>query len=740
MRDPLHWLDVKRKLALTFVGVCLIAFGVGGSLAATSASNALEEQIVLRLQYQCRAWADSLDGNLRLLTRRCEDFASDGYIREVSGAAMTAAGADAERARADLRRHLAANKLPLVPDFVELAVLDSSDRVLTTAVGAAPFADAVTAGAASADAGPWHSGFLGREASSGAPVQAIVVPLRSLDGARRIGRLVAWVRTDRWIGSSLRAVERGETRRQESLELVLADASGREVEVPHVPLGRFDAAAPIELVVPRDAPSARDDAAPAARDSTIVRVPLPSNGWTVRVRLTSPEALAPVAGLQSKFLLVGLALAAAIGVLLFFPMHFLARPLVELREAAKRLRGGDLAVRVETNTEDEIGDLGRSFNHMAEAIETRTRRLEESARELGAQRDRLDAVIANLRDGLVVLDGDGRPVLANAAAKPVLDHAVPGAQPILAHNRCEGARDANSCALCLFDPTRAPRSCVVDAGGRVYEIHATPLPPGPDGRRGRVLLSRDITDRVAQDERHIHQERLSVLGEVAAVMAHEINNPLAAIRMFAQMTEQGLPAGSPYREHLGVIRRNTESCERAIRELLEYAHGAAPEIGEVDLHAVVEDAVRFVRPVAERTGARVTLDAEAADATLSGDEVQLRQVFVNLLMNALQAMAGKGGEVRVTTRDEGPYVVVDVADDGPGIPADVAGRAFEPFFTTKRRGSGTGLGLPTARRIAELHGGGLDLVESRPGRTVFRVRLRSERSDAAHAKATEAHA
>jgi signal transduction histidine kinase len=281
---------------------------------------------------------------------------------------------------------------------------------------------------------------------------------------------------------------------------------------------------------------------------------------------------------------------------------------------------------------------------------------------------------------------------------------------------------------------------VVDVAGRVLEIHATPLPAGSDGRRGRVLVARDITDRVAQDERQIHQERLSVLGEVAAVMAHEINNPLAAIRMFAQMVEQGLGAGSPYREHLGVIRRNTENCERAIRELLDYATGASPEVDEVDLHAVVEDAARFVRPVAERGRVSVRLDLAAHDATVSGDEIQLRQVFVNLLMNAIQALGGVGGEVALSTREEGAHVVVDVADSGPGIPGELHARIFEPFFTTKRRGSGTGLGLPTARRIAELHGGGLELVESRPGRTVFRVRLRRAGVDSRRPEPAEARA
>ena len=203
MRDPLHWLDVKRKLALTFVGVCLLAFGVGGSLAATSASAALEEEILLRLRFQCRTWSDALDSDLRLLTRRCEDFASDGYIRERVARALGQPGEDADRAREDVRRHLANNKRPLVAAFSELAVLDESGRVVVSAVTPTPpRVGDVAAGVARSSDAPWHSGLLGAAGTGAAPLQTIAVPLRSLDGTRHLGHLVAWVRTDAWIASA----------------------------------------------------------------------------------------------------------------------------------------------------------------------------------------------------------------------------------------------------------------------------------------------------------------------------------------------------------------------------------------------------------------------------------------------------------------------------------------------------------------------------------------------------------
>jgi signal transduction histidine kinase len=729
LRDPLHWLDVRYKLALTFIGVCLVAFGVGGYLVSTSASRALEEEILLRLSYQCRTYADSLDANLLLLTRRAEDFASDGYIRQCVESTSNAA-----ETREALRRHLACNKMPLVPTFLDLTVIGADGAVVVSARPvASPHLADVASKSADAD-GSWNSGMLAPTSVDEFPVQAISTPLRSLDGKRVVGRLVAWVRTGSWLAASLDGAGATPRGGDDSVALCLEDGAGREMTVPAALLaGGADAESEIARtgfglrVV--DAP-AGDHAVGVARFTPRGGViedvrPLAANGWRVRAQLTSAAALQPVSGLQSRFLIVGLALALAVGAITFFPMRFVARPLVELREAARRVKDGDFGARVTPGSEDEIGELASTFNHMAEAIEVRTRRLEVAASEFAAQRDRLDAVIASMRDGLVVLDTEGKPALTNAAARPLLDLLAARDRRITSHYACDGAASVEGgCAACLFDASRPAKSCVVDVGARVYEIHVMRLPGGVGARRGRVLVSRDITDRVAQDERHIHQERVSVLGEVAAVMAHELNNPLAAISMFSQMVETGLPADSPYREHLVVVRRNTENCKRAIRELLDYATGAAPEVGEVDVHDVLDDVARFLAPLAERGGVEIRCVHGAMTTTLVGDEIQIRQVFVNLVLNAVQAMADGGGRVELATRTDGDHVVVDVTDTGPGIAEEAKPRLFEPFFTTKRRGAGTGLGLPTARRIAELHGGGVELVESAPGRTTFRVRLR----------------
>jgi two-component system NtrC family sensor kinase len=145
-------------------------------------------------------------------------------------------------------------------------------------------------------------------------------------------------------------------------------------------------------------------------------------------------------------------------------------------------------------------------------------------------------------------------------------------------------------------------------------------------------------------------------------------------------------------------------------------------VGPFDLHDLLDEVRTLLRPLAERARVAIQLEPLAKDAELLGDEVRIRQVFINLVMNGLQACP-QGGSICIATADAEGAIEVEVRDTGAGIPPEVVDRVFEPFFTTKGAGMGTGLGLPTSRRIVEEHGGTLTLARSGPGGTVFRVRL-----------------
>lgn len=746
MRDPLCNISVRYKLVFTFLGVCFLAFGVGGYLVSRSARESLVREIRMRLSFQSQFYATALNTDLRALGSRARDFASDGYIRTRFWELIEVEECPDQAAlKAALHWHLLENKLPLEPAFLNLALANASGETLLVADELDTDWTSQLPPQAFADT-EWSSGLIEPGWAERPPSITLCTPLNNLAGDRRIGSLLVKIHCGVWIANSLGSIPSDVAMGGQGLALRLTDSAGQYLEIP--PALMAQPVPSIDSLTVQSGLGLRVRAAGAAKKAALTpgrgvlshEFPLSFNRWSLETSLETKEALRAVSGLQARFLLVGAVLTGVACLVMIFPIRYLVRPISELRDAAMHIRGGDFSARVPVESSDELGQLSHSFNKMAEAVEEHAERLATSAHslaqrkdELSCERDRLNAVIRSMRDGLMVLDADGNPEIWNTAADPLRAVVQSGGYELSAHRDCQQAnsydqtavrtagRDPHPCLKCLFEPQAPPRSCLLDAGSLVLEVHSTRLTPDAHGRSGRVLLARDVTDRVHQDEREIHQERLSVLGEVAAVMAHELNNPLAAISMFAQMVASKLPEDSSLHEDISVIERNTETCNRTIRALLDYATGATPEVSPVDIHTTLREMANFLRAFCERKDTGLELLLEAEEPIVVGDEVQLRQVFVNLVLNALQAV--DKGHVRVRTWLDETHLVVDVQDDGPGIPTDLADAVFRPFYTTKPRGSGTGLGLSTARRITEMQGGGLELVDDRPGHTTFRVRL-----------------
>jgi signal transduction histidine kinase len=217
------------------------------------------------------------------------------------------------------------------------------------------------------------------------------------------------------------------------------------------------------------------------------------------------------------------------------------------------------------------------------------------------------------------------------------------------------------------------------------------------------------------------RQGLAALGEFAATLAHEIRNPLTTIRIDLQRVQEKLPKDSPTRGPVVRALRQIERLNGTVSNVLRLARSGQITAAPLDLRVPLEAALHVARPQFERYG--VALDIEPGDLPhlpVRGDPGALEQLFLNLLLNAQQAVEA-GGRVSVSVRAEGAQAEVRIRDDGRGIAPDALARIFEPFYTT--RADGTGLGLPIARRTAVAHGGRLEL-DSAPGAgTTARVRL-----------------
>jgi two-component system, NtrC family, sensor kinase len=233
-----------------------------------------------------------------------------------------------------------------------------------------------------------------------------------------------------------------------------------------------------------------------------------------------------------------------------------------------------------------------------------------------------------------------------------------------------------------------------------------------------------------QQEALLRSQKLASIGQLAAGVAHEINNPLTVILGYSKMLRKQASDGA--REELGIIEDEARQCQRIVQGLLDLARPQQLDVGAVDLAELAREAVGRLDDAGALEGRSVQLPPGGAHAEVSGDAGKLRQVIANIVANAAQATSAEQPIVIETSTAEDGAAVLTVADQGPGIPADVLPHVFDPFFTTKRQG--TGLGLSIAQAIVDAHGGRL-VIDSAPGRGT-RVSLRLPRTKAIEERAT----
>lgn len=238
-----------------------------------------------------------------------------------------------------------------------------------------------------------------------------------------------------------------------------------------------------------------------------------------------------------------------------------------------------------------------------------------------------------------------------------------------------------------------------------------------------VVLVADQSERRAFEQQLIQSGKLASIGELAAGVAHEINNPLFAILGLVEFLLIDSEQGTKARERLELIQGTALEIKEIVRALLDFARERSDERSVIPLGDVAAQTVELMR----RTSAakQVEIVERYADdpVPVEGSANQLKQIFVNLISNAKHALADGGGTITVEVGRDGEIAWAEVRDDGPGIPDHIAERVFEPFYTTKRDVGGTGLGLSVSLGIAQAHGGSL-VVDPNPGKgAAFRLRL-----------------
>jgi two-component system NtrC family sensor kinase len=356
------------------------------------------------------------------------------------------------------------------------------------------------------------------------------------------------------------------------------------------------------------------------------------------------------------------------------------------------------------------------------------RQLRTKADELERMRQFSENILESLNDGLAVLDREGRVVRWNRQMEELygmrhegaVGHALDQLFDVQIVSMLSGASGGAAEGAAHY---RVPMTTRHDPPRRLLvNVGATPLRDSADEVVGSIVIVEDISSRVQLEEQLQISEKMASIGLLAAGVAHEVNTPLTGISSFTQMLLEKAPPDDPSTKVLEKIERQTFRAAKIVNGLLNLARPAQVDSGPCDINAVINDVLSLLEHQLRTGSIQVRKELAASAPIVQGIEHKLQQVFLNLFLNARDAMPS-GGWLSIVTRADEHGAIVEVGDTGSGIPAEALSRIYDPFFTTKEIGKGTGLGLSITYGIVQEHGGTI-ACDSHVGQgTRFSIRL-----------------
>jgi PAS domain S-box-containing protein len=454
--------------------------------------------------------------------------------------------------------------------------------------------------------------------------------------------------------------------------------------------------------------------------------------------------------------------AGLIGVVLaFYLSQLLVKPIRQLLRVTKKVAEGDFSQVVTLRSRDEIGELAESFNRMVTSLEQGRAQLRESSQELRKTKETLENIVQSSVDAIVATDPRGRINFANRSMEEMIWGQAKQQETLLGVTMAQlysgGLAEARKIMSILRDGGRLINyETTIVRNGRVIPIltSASLL----KDERGRVIgtlgVIKDLTEKKKLEEDLkkaqadlVQTEKLAAIGRLASGVAHEMNDPLTSVLTFGNLLREDTKEGDASRESLDIILKEATRAKRIVSDLLSFSREAKPSLEWIDLNDVLNMSLLLLEKQGAVEGVEVQIDLAKELPLVRADAGQMHQVFSNILLNDIQAMAGNGSMNeplgfrprgrRLSLRSRfyesteepfplhrslaGPFIRVVIEDTGPGIPPEDLSRVFDPFFSTKHTGEGTGLGLYIVSGILKSYGAQYHL-DSQIGRgTTFTV-------------------
>jgi two-component system, NtrC family, sensor kinase len=380
---------------------------------------------------------------------------------------------------------------------------------------------------------------------------------------------------------------------------------------------------------------------------------------------------------------------------------------------------------------DELQALTAAATTMASQLRSGREVLVRKNLELEQQKELLQSVFDGITDMVVLLDKDFRIKMVNRAYLKKYRVALEDVYDMPCYEAHTGNLEA--CAGCALNTVAEFKKAVSKEirypGGELYLVHFYPVLDESGRLESIIRYSGEITDQKKVEQKIQQAEKLVAMGQLAAGVAHEINNPLGVILCYVDLLKRELADFPQGLKDLAVIEKQALNSKRIVSDLLQFARSHESAKKPAGLNDMINEVVQLLAHQFKQQKVRVTMHLSEEIPRINLDLNKIKQVLINLLMNACQAIEDRG-EVRISSEWLGVQkkAEIRIRDDGHGIVPSIRARIFDPFFTTKAAGQSTGLGLSVSYGIIQDHGGEIT-VESEPGQwTCFTVRLPADES------------
>ncbi|MCX7794645.1 MAG: DUF3365 domain-containing protein [Thermodesulfovibrionales bacterium] len=395
------------------------------------------------------------------------------------------------------------------------------------------------------------------------------------------------------------------------------------------------------------------------------------------------------------------------------------RPLGKLTGIFRNIVNGTepLNQNIYVRSKDEIGELITSFNQMA-------RHLYEAQEEMKKQTETLKTIFEGISDPLALIRPDCTVELTNSAYRKWREQGIKA----VFIEKCEPEKcDPDIiCPVCFLKRLKEEKRPLAeywdDEKGRHYYIHLYPIFDDKGEVIKAVHYVKDITERRQLEEQMRLTEKLAAIGQLSAGLAHEINNPLGGIRLCFNNLISTEMDELTRQKHIEVINTGLKKIQDIIKQLLDFSKQTELVIAPCSVNKIIENVLSLTEYIITKKGITVIKDFASDIPELMIDRNKMEQVFLNVILNAIQAMDGGKGLLNIKTSVEKGKCLISFTDTGPGIPEHILPRIFDPFFSTKPVGEGTGLGLSVSKSIIEQHNGEIRVYSSERG-TTFIIEL-----------------